>query len=61
MPKRVKCPNPVNGTHYGLKFTDGVSEVFDNGELARRLELRGYIVIEEKTVKKAKNTQKRGK
>ncbi len=61
MPKRVKCPNPVNGIHYGLEFKDGVSEPTDNDELIHRLSTRGYTVIEEKKAEKPKTKQKRGK
>lgn len=61
MPKRVKCPNPVNGIHYGIMFKDGVSEPINSDELIHRLCARGYTVIEEKKAEKSKVKQKRGK
>lgn len=53
MPK-LKCPNPVNGKHYGLLFTNGISEETKNKELINRLKAHGYEVVKEE--KKEKET-----
>lgn len=44
---KVKCANRINERIYGLNFTDGVSEDFEDVELLGRLIAKGYELLTE--------------
>lgn len=46
---KVKCANCINERIYGLNFTDGVSEDFEDVELLGRLMAKGYELLTEAT------------
>lgn len=56
---RAKLPNGFTGNSHGLEFIDGVSAEFDNENLAHRLKMKGYEIIENKP-KKTESKKKRG-
>lgn len=54
---RAKLSNGFTGNSHGLDFIDGVSVEFDNTNLARRLAMKGYEIIESEPETKVEDSE----
>lgn len=55
---KVRVPRSnFTGISHGLKFSDGLSEDFNNQELLGRLIRKGYEAVEEKKPTEKKSTE----
>lgn len=55
---KVKAPTNVNGLNWGLLFTNGVSNDFDDKVLFDKLVRKGYVPVKDKGKKETETDPK---